>query len=75
MAGACQPLDLRAEGVGGERAAGEDGDPVGGVEAGDLCADHADAGFGFDGGANAAGKLDAIDGEGVAGWDGRLIGK
>ncbi len=76
--GAGDALDLLAERVGGERAGGEDGAlacrSASSARACDLLANHADVGLGGDGFGDAAGELDAIDGEGVARRDGRFVG-
>ncbi len=64
-----------AERGGGERAGGEDGERASaGVEAGDFFADDANVGLGGDGFGDAAGKLDAIDGQRVACGNGGFVG-
>ncbi len=81
VVGAGEALQLCREGGRGERAAGEDGEGVGivFVEGKDFFAvdgDGAGAGTGEGGDAvgYAAGELDAVDGEGVAGGDGGGVG-
>ncbi len=76
MVGAGEALELGSERGAGERAGGEDGDGVCGtfVEGEDFFAVDGDVRVCGDAIGDAAGELDAVDGEGVAGGDGGCVG-
>ena len=76
MVGSGEALEFARQRGRGEGAGGEDGDGVGlvFVERGDLFAADGDAGTVFQQRGDAAGELDTVDGEGVAGGDGGGVG-
>ena len=76
MVRAGEALEFGGERGRSERAGGENGNSIGVVlvESGDLFADYGDVGLGVDEFGDFCGKLDAVDGEGVAGGDGGGVG-
>ena len=76
VGGSGEALEFGGERRTGEWAAGEDGDGVGivFVEGGDFFAADFDVGVGGDQVGDAAEKMFAVDGEGVAGGDGGGVG-